>query len=520
MFREALEKGEFVITVELVPGRGVSGPALEAPAAFARRVRETGLGVHAISLTDGPGGGPAIQPDALAAEVAAEGMDALVHLACRDLNRNAFEARVSALARRGLSHVLALTGDYPTAPSGTIARPVFDFDSVQAISFLKACNAGLEVPGRKPGTMERLPATKFFVGAAISPFKTREDELVPQFAKMEKKLAAGADFLVTQLGYDLRRFHELLRYLRARRLRVPVLGNVYVLSAGAARTMRRGEVPGCVVTERLLRTLEAEAQAPDKGRGARLERAARMVAVFKGMGFQGVHLGGFGLKFDDVQFILRRAEEGAAQWESFVPEIQFADEGEVYLFPPPATYRPDAPPDSDALQDRRGGSAGLFYRVMRLFHRALFREGAVGYRAMRGFYRAIDGIEPLKSVGHAAEFGVKRLLFGCRDCGDCALPDTAYHCPESHCPKGQRNGPCGGSRDGCCEVFPDRPCLWTVIYRRRKAMGEWETSRCRRLPPRDPKLQDTSGWANFYLDRDYRRRVIEDAATSPVPAQD
>ena len=43
-------------------------------------------------------------------------------------------------------------------------------------------------------------------------------------------------------------------------------------------------------------------------------------------------------------------------------------------------------------------------------------------------------------------------LFGCRDCGDCSLPDIAYVCPESQCAKNQRNGPCGGTRDGLCEV--------------------------------------------------------------------
>ncbi len=513
MFREAIEKGEFVVTVELVPGRGAAGSALDAPAAFARRVKETGLGVHAISLTDNPGGGPAIQPDALAAEVAAAGMDTLVHVACRDLNRNAFEARISALSRRGLHNVLTLTGDYPTALSGTIARPVFDFDSVQAIAFLKACNAGLEVPGRKPGTTDRLPPTQFFVGAAVSPFKVREDELVWQFIKLEKKLAAGADFVVTQLGYDLRRFHELLRYLRARGRRIPVLGNVYVLSAGAAKTMRRGEVPGCVVSESLVKTLESEAGALDKGRSARLERAAKMVAALRGMGYSGVHLGGFGLKFEDVERILNLAARFAPEWEKHVADVQFSGPNEFYLFPPPTNYGPDAPADPDPLSGRRGGRAGFKYRIMRAAHDAMFQERAPCYRMLRALYRTVDGKKALEALAHTGEFGIKRALFGCRDCGDCGLPDTAYHCPESNCPKGQRNGPCGGTSAGQCEVFPEKSCLWTTVYRRLKAVGELETVRRRRLPPRDPRLQNTSGWANFYLNRDYRNRVVEEKSS-------
>lgn len=291
---------------------------------------------------------------------------------------------------------------------------------------------------------------------------------------------------------------------------MPALGNVYVLSLGAARAMRRGEVPGCVVSEALVKTLEAEAAAPDKGRGARLERAAKMVAALRGMGYAGVHLGGFGLAFEDVERILARAAALAPHWERIVPDVQFGSPDEFYLFPPPESYRPDAPPDPDPLAGRRGGRAGFQYRMMRAVHNALFEERAPCCRAIKALHRAADGKPALAAIEHAVEFGAKRLLFGCRDCGDCALPDTAYHCPEANCPKGQRNGPCGGSSDGRCEVFPEKPCCWTTVYRRLKAAGELDRLRRRRLPPRDPKLQQTSGWANFYLERDYRKRAVED----------
>ena len=65
-------------------------------------------------------------------------------------------------------------------------------------------------------------------------------------------------------------------------------------------------------------------------------------------------------------------------------------------------------------------------------------------------------------------------LFGCRDCGDCSLPDIAYVCPESQCAKNQRNGPCGGTREGLCEVY-DTECIWSLAYERLKAYGEEES---------------------------------------------
>jgi hypothetical protein len=55
------------------------------------------------------------------------------------------------------------------------------------------------------------------------------------------------------------------------KVNVPVLGNVYVLSYGAGKTMNAGKVPGCVVTDELLEVLKKESQAPDKGKAARLE---------------------------------------------------------------------------------------------------------------------------------------------------------------------------------------------------------------------------------------------------------
>ncbi len=65
-------------------------------------------------------------------------------------------------------------------------------------------------------------------------------------------------------------------------------------------------------------------------------------------------------------------------------------------------------------------------------------------------------------------------LFGCRDCGDCSLPEIAYVCPESQCAKNQRNGPCGGTREGLCEVY-DTECIWSQAYERLKAYGEEES---------------------------------------------
>ncbi len=70
----------------------------------------------------------------------------------------------------------------------------------------------------------------------------------------------------------------------------------------------------------------------------------------------------------------------------------------------------------------------------------------------------------------AFERFIKGTLFGCRMCGNCILQETAFICPMT-CPKGLRNGLCGGASPNHCEVDPSRPCTWYAIYERAEKMG-------------------------------------------------
>ncbi len=81
------------------------------------------------------------------------------------------------------------------------------------------------------------------------------------------------------------------------------------------------------------------------------------------------------------------------------------------------------------------------------------------------------------------EYSVKSPLFGCRMCGNCLLQETAFICP-MECPKGLRNGPCGGSTPEHCYVDTTRPCMWYKIYDRSFRMGR-EERLLEVLPPLD-----------------------------------
>src|SRR5262249_30052772 len=152
------------------------------------------------------------------------------------------------------------------------------------------------------------------------------------------KIAAGADLAITQVGWDAWKFAELTRYLSERGLDTPVLGNVYVLGPKAAERMATGQPPGCWVSPALLETVRAESTARDGGLQARLERAARTVAVLRGLGYAGAYIGGTN-DAGHVSRIIRRSEELAPRWEELAAGLRYGDPEGFYLYGRPSTSR-------------------------------------------------------------------------------------------------------------------------------------------------------------------------------------
>jgi methylenetetrahydrofolate reductase (NADPH) len=127
---------------------------------------------------------------------------------------------------------------------------------------------------------------------------------------------------------------------------------------------------------------------------------------------------------------------------------------------------------------------------------------------MSGVARAIDGSR-LEHLFTRLEHIGKQVTNECLHCGDCALFDVAYLCPMSQCPKGQRNGPCGGSYEGWCEVYPDeRQCVYVRAYDRLKHYGEEAEIGERQAPPADWELWRTSSWLNYYMGRDHTAKRL------------
>jgi methylenetetrahydrofolate reductase (NADPH) len=512
-FKEALlDRNTFCVTWELIPGRGAREKTQEAVLSRAAQAAAGGK-IHALTLTDMPGGNPALAAEYLGMEIRKLGVEPLIHFTCKDRNRNQIESQLYAMERSEIRNLLVMSGDYPGSGYQGRPKPVFDLDPIQVLELTAALNQGLPVVSRQgPASLQ---PSSFFTGCVVSPFKATEAELMLQYYKLKKKIAAGAQFVVTQLGYDIRKFQEALQVIRRFYPQIPVLGNIYLLPYGAGKMMQQNQLPGCVVTAKLLAELDQERNAADKGLGARLLRAAKLYALLKGLGFDGVHIGGHQLAYAQIEEILQRGEELSPHWQDWVSDFDDPQSNGFYFFTRDSLtgLNTDLPTERERLP--LDAPVGISYRGMRFLHYLLFTPGKRLFPFMRKLYSRRKN--PRR---HFFEHIIKVVTSDCRDCGDCALLDTAYLCPMSQCPKNQRNGPCGGSYRGWCEVYPqEKPCVWVRAYARLKSHHQESQLDGHALPPANWELYQTSAWYNFYTGRDHSAAIlgIEPLAAAPAP---
>lgn len=518
----------FRIGVELLSTRGTMADRQARGArAFATRLVQCDR-VDWVSITDNAGGNPQLSPMALGKPILYAGKEVLIHLSCKDFNRNGLESAAWELASEGFHNILALSGDYPAAGYHGRGKPVFDIDSVGLLTMLGEMNRGLARPRVRDGLNSPISATDFFPGAVVTPFKRLESEYVPQLLKLDKKITCGAKFIIAQIGFDARKSHELLCYVRAKHPRpVPLIGNVFLLTPAVVRFFRRQTIPGVVISDALFERCQRFMDGPDRGGSFFKELAAKQLAIFRGMGYAGAYLGGVHA-IEDVEAVLDlEATFSPDDWKTFAREIQYPLDGEFYYFErDERTHLADPGRRNKGVEtsakDRR--NVTFSYRFSRFVHEQVFATGGRLNRAARALYarsrNPSQGPRALRVLEHAS----KSLMFGCKDCGDCSLPDIAFLCPESQCAKNQRNGPCGGTRDGKCEVH-DFECIWSRAYDRAKAEGG--ANAAQRLLDHAPVIQDeslrgTSSWANALLERDHHAHPIvpEPERENPSDARD
>ena len=145
----------FLTCVEVVTSRGtITDPDGRQVLELAQKLADNPR-IHGLSITDNPGGNAMIGPDTLGRDLLARGQEVIIHLSCKDWNRNALQSRAWQLASEGFHNILALSGDYPIDGYRGQANPVFDTDSVGLLKMFTDMNAGMKVgAGRRSQVLE------------------------------------------------------------------------------------------------------------------------------------------------------------------------------------------------------------------------------------------------------------------------------------------------------------------------------------------------------------------------------
>ena len=242
-----LRAGHFAATGELGPPQSADGEEIRKKAALLKGF------VDAVNITDNQTAIVRMSSIGAGTIVVQEGLEPVIQMTCRDRNRLAIQSDLLGAYALGMRNLLCLTGDHQTFGNHPNAKNVFDMDSVQLVKAVSDM--------RDEGIFECGDAFKgleprFFVGAAAAPFA---DPIDFRPYRLAKKVNAGADFIQTQLVYDVPAFAEYMEKVRGLGLheQTYILAGVGPLkSPGMARYMKKN-VPGILVPDEIIDQMTA-----------------------------------------------------------------------------------------------------------------------------------------------------------------------------------------------------------------------------------------------------------------------
>ncbi len=185
------------------------------------------------------------------------GIRPLVHIACRDRNLIGTQSLMMGFDALGIDHVLAVTGDPAKFGDLPGSSSVYDLTSFEIIKMIKQLNEGVAFSGRA-----LKQKAKFVIGAAFNPNVKHLDKAVQ---RLEKKVAAGADYIMTQPVYDpelIERIAEATRHIG-----VPIFLGIFPLASGRNAEYLHNEVPGIQLSDAVRERMRGLEGAEGKAEG-------------------------------------------------------------------------------------------------------------------------------------------------------------------------------------------------------------------------------------------------------------
>ncbi|MBR4899428.1 MAG: methylenetetrahydrofolate reductase C-terminal domain-containing protein [Victivallales bacterium] len=309
-------------------------------------------------------------------------------------------------------------------------------------------------------SLDTLAAIKAFLpdvslGAAVNPFKYTPEDQCLQYAKMFRKCAAGADFIVTQAGWDMKKYQELQWFMQMRELVKPVLARIPFLSFDQAQNLSEGYFAGQVIPLPVASALQRHANSEAEFMTYQCELLALQTLGLKFLGYNGIQITGlyyssdfrqFWEKYEALSAIVTSYPEWLRRWHNFHGDISFAPAPTFHSQSRPhyffANLLEGEPLNYDAEASQLASATLEQPAWLEKFKASLIRPGADGKasRMARKFFKQGD--------------------------------EKTYGLDNSSCPKRLTLCPCGNSRsDGYCEAN-HAPCVFKKVVELSAAFNE------------------------------------------------
>jgi methionine synthase I (cobalamin-dependent)/5,10-methylenetetrahydrofolate reductase len=272
--QEKLAAGEFVVSVELDPPKGLNPAKILEGAALLQEA-----GVHCINIADSPMARVRMSCIALARLIQDHlGIETIIHFTTRDRNLMALQSELLGAHALGIRNILALTGDPLRVGDYPNTTGVWDLDSVGLIQAIRGMNEGHDAAGSSIGAK-----SSFHIGAALN-LNMTEEQTDQEIEKYWQKIQEGAQFIMTQPIYEL---EPLLRFLdRVGKPPIPMLLGCIPLHSSRHAEFLHNEVPGITIPDDVRARMRA---AGEHGHEEGLKQAQELLSAARGM-VQGVYL--------------------------------------------------------------------------------------------------------------------------------------------------------------------------------------------------------------------------------------
>jgi homocysteine S-methyltransferase len=253
-FWKKLQAGQFTICAEIDPPKGLS---LDRIFEQVDKLMASGK-IDAIDINSGAMARVGMDALVTAGALEARGIETVPHLTTRDQNIIGLQAALlGAWTVGGVRNILAITGDPPSVGDYPETSGVYEVDSVGLVKVLTRLNQGTDWAGKTLGG-----ATNFAIGVAVNPVA---DDLDAEIARFHAKIEAGAHYAMTQPIFDPEHWYAFVKKLGGKPP-IPVLIGIWPLTSYKQALRLNNEVPGIVIPEFLLKSLEsAGAAARDRG---------------------------------------------------------------------------------------------------------------------------------------------------------------------------------------------------------------------------------------------------------------